>query len=473
MKARLFAVMRKNARVFVWTLIAVLGAGCYAPAVYAEQNQKGNVTYRPDVTFTLRTDIAEGKLVFIGESGAIAGKINPELKVPTGAVVQINLVNGDGAIHDIAIPEFGAKSDSITAKGAATAMVFRTTRTGQFEYLCTLPGHKAAGMFGQLIVGEPKEQVKTQTVDIAQDPRAVGEPVGKRGPRHLTLELESTEIEARLGDGNAYRYWTFDNKVPGPFVRVRVGDTVTVNLRNAPNSTNIHSIDFHAVTGPGGGAAVTQVAPGQSKSFTFKALHPGLFVYHCATPMVAHHIANGMYGLILVEPEGGLPKADREFYVMQGELYTAQRHGEKGLHEFSLENLLAENPQHLMFNGTMDALTKTYRMEANLGDNVRIYFGVGGPNLTSSFHVIGEVFDKVYSEASLTSPPLTDVQTTLVPPGGAAMVEFKVDYPGRYILVDHALSRMEKGLAGFLIVNGKANPAIFNSNEKTDPASGH
>lgn len=173
-----------------------------------------------------------------------------------------------------------------------------------------------------------------------------------------------------------------------------------------------------------------------------------------------------MYGLILVEPEGGLPKADREFYVMQGELYTKQRHGEKGLHEFSVENLLAENPQHLMFNGTMDALTKTYKMEANTGDNVRIYFGVGGPNLSSSFHVIGEVFDKVYTEASLTSPPLTDVQTTLVPPGGAAMVEFKVDYPGRYILVDHALSRMEKGLAGYLTVNGRANPEIFNNAEK-------
>jgi nitrite reductase (NO-forming) len=166
-------------------------------------------------------------------------------------------------------------------------MVFRATRAGQFEYLCTLPGHKAAGMSGQLIVGEPKEQVKTQTVDILQDPSAVGEPVGKRGPMHVTLDLESTETETRLADGSTYRYWTFNNKVPGPFVRVRVGATVTVNLRNAPNSINIHSIDFHAVTGPGGGAAVTQVAPGQTKSFTFKALHPGLFVYHCATPMVA------------------------------------------------------------------------------------------------------------------------------------------------------------------------------------------
>lgn len=461
--------MRKLFFLFGTTCVLALAQLSFA----ANDNPRGSVSYMPDVTFTLRTDIADGKLVFVGEADAITGKVNPDLKVPEGAVVQINLINGDGAVHDIALPEFGAKSDNITAKGAATTIVFRADRTGSFEYLCTLPGHKAAGMFGQLIVGEPKEKVQSSVIDVAQDPYAVGKPVGNRQPRHLTLDLESTEIESRLSDGSTYRFWTFNNKVPGPLVRVRVGDTITVNLSNAQNSAHIHSIDFHAVTGPGGGAAVTQAAPGQTKSFTFKALHPGLFVYHCATPMVAQHITNGMYGLILVEPDGGLPKVEREFYVMQGELYTAQRHGALGLQEFSLEKLLAENPEHIMFNGTMDALTKTYKMEANVGENIRIYFGVGGPNLTSSFHVIGEVFDKVYDQASLTSPPLTDVQTTLVPPGGATIVEFKADYPGRYILVDHALSRMEKGLAGFLTVNGKANPAIFNSSEKINAAPGH
>ncbi|SFN94571.1 nitrite reductase (NO-forming) [Nitrosospira briensis] len=460
------------------TLIFWLAAICALTfgqsSIAADQNRDSDaVTYRPDITFTLRTDIAEGKLVFVGETDAIAGKINPDLNVPEGAVVQINLVNGDGAIHDIAIPEFGANSGHITAKGAATAMVFRATRAGKFEYLCTLPGHKAAGMFGQLIVGNPPEKAKSTAIDVAQDPYAVGQPVGNRPPKHLTLNLESTEIDGRLSDGSTYKYWTFDNKVPGPFVRVRVGDTITVNLGNARNSTHIHSIDFHAVTGPGGGAAVTQAAPGQTRSFTFKALHPGLFVYHCATPMVAQHIANGMYGMILVEPEGGMAKVDREFYVMQGELYTAQRHGTPGLQEFSLEKLLAENPDHLMFNGTMDALTKTHKMEANTGENVRIYFGVGGPNLPSSFHVIGEIFDKVYEHGTLSSPPVAEVQTILVPPGGATIVEFKVDYPGRYILVDHALSRMEKGLAGYLTVSGKANPTIFNSKEKIDATSGH
>jgi nitrite reductase (NO-forming) len=316
--------------------------------------------------------------------------------------------------------------------------VFRAGKNGTFEYYCTLPGHKAAGMVGKVIVGEASAQPQAQAPQIAHDPRDVGVPVGKRAPQDVKVDLLTTEVEGRLADNSTYRFWTFNNKVPGPFVRVRVGDTVTINVTNAKDSTHIHSIDLHAVTGPGGGAAVTQVPPGQTKSFRFKAQHAGLFVYHCATPMVAQHITNGMYGMILVEPEGGLPKVDHEFYVMQGELYTAQHHGASGPQEFSLEKLLAENPEHVMFNGSMDALTKIYSMESKVGDTVRIFFGVGGPNLTSSFHVIGEVFDRVYDQASLTSKPLTDVQTTLVPPGGATMVEFKTDFPGRYLLVDHA-----------------------------------
>ena len=456
-------------------VLAVATALGFAPHAIAQHSDHPATNVAPvaDVTFTLRTEIADGALVFVGEAGAIKGQVNPDLRVPEGKVVQITLVNGDGALHDIAVPEFQAQSDQLVGKGSATTIVFRATKSGTFEYICTLPGHKAAGMVGKLIVGDVQKTQST-AVDIAMDPSDVGgDPVGERAPQHITYDLLTTEVEGKLSDGSSYRYWTFDNKVPGPFLRIRVGDTVTVNLKNREDSVNIHSIDFHSVTGPGGGAAVTQVAPGQTKSFTFKALNPGVFVYHCATPMVAHHISNGMYGLILVEPEGGLPKVDKEFYVMQGELYTAQKHGSSGLQEFSLDKLLDEKPEHLMFNGSMDALTKTFKMEADVGDTVRIFFGVGGPNLTSSFHVIGEIFDRVYDLASLTSPPLKDVQTTLVPPGGATVVEFKVDYPGKYILVDHALSRLEKGLAGFLHVNGEADAAIFQTDEAHDPNSGH
>jgi nitrite reductase (NO-forming) len=339
-----------------------------------------------------------------------------------------------------------------------------------YTYYCTVPGHRQAGMEGRLIVGDAAaaEQVETSVVRPADDLPA---PLSRRAPETVRVELETVEVEARLADGVSYVFWTFNGKIPGPFVRVRVGDTVEVSLKNAPTSQMNHSVDFHAVTGPGGGAVATQTLPGEETGFTFKALNPGLYVYHCATPMVAHHITNGMYGMILVEPEEGLPPVDREFYVMQGEIYTAEEHGTTGRNSFSVEKLLDEDPEYFTLNGAVGGLTTEAPMTANVGETVRIYFGVGGPNFTSSFHVIGEIFDQVYPEGSLTAAPLTDVQTTLVPAGGATMVEFKLEVPGRYILVDHSLSRMERGLAGFLMVEGPENHDVYEGAETA--GSGH
>lgn len=302
---------------------------------------------------------------------------------------------------------------------------------------------------------------------VSRDAADLPGPLARRGPATVKVDLETVEVTGDLADGSTYHYWTFNRKVPGPFVRVRVGDTVEVNMKNAADSMMAHNVDFHAVTGPGGGAAATMATPGESKGFTFKALHPGLYVYHCATPMVAQHIANGMYGMILVEPEGGLSKVDHEYYVMQGEIYTEQAHGTLGELTESIDKLLAETPEYYVFNGAADALAKA-PLKAKTGETVRIFFGVGGPNKTSSFHVIGEVFDRAYPLASLTSPPVTDVQTMTVPPGGAAIAEFRVEVPGRYVLVDHALSRMEKGLKGLLVVEGPARPEIFHSHQKND-----
>jgi nitrite reductase (NO-forming) len=418
-------------------------------------------TYVPDVTFTLRTDVAEGKLVFIGVGGEIDGVANPQLHVEPNSVVQITLVNGDGAQHDWAVPELNAKTELITGQGASSTTVFRVGKDGEYTYLCTVPGHQAAGMEGMLHVGKGNVSDVPAMSSIARDPTDLPGPIRKRGPVTHDVILETTEVEARLADGTSYGFWTFDNKVPGPMLRVRVGDTVNLTLRNAEDSIMVHSIDLHAVNGPGGGASVTQITPGSNATFTFKALNPGLYVYHCATPMVAHHITNGMYGLILVEPEEGLPEVDREFYVMQGELYTDIDYGQRGHAEMNVEKLLDEVPEYFVFNGAAGALTEEYPMHAEVGDTVRIFFGVGGPNFTSSFHVIGEIFDRVFDQASLTSAPLTDVQTTLVPAGGATIVEFRIDVPGRYILVDHALSRAERGLVGFLEVTGTENPEVF------------
>ncbi|WP_366556461.1 copper-containing nitrite reductase [Aquibaculum sediminis] len=297
--------------------------------------------------------------------------------------------------------------------------------------------------------------------DVAHDPASLPPPLTRREPQTVRVELETIEKEAMLDERATFRYWTFNGTVPGPFVRVRVGDTVEVTLRNAEDSWMPHNVDFHACTGPGGGAEATTAFPGEEKSFRFKALKPGLYVYHCAVPPVALHIANGMFGLILVEPEEGLPPVDREFYVMQGEIYTHERFGTSGLLTEDYEKMINERPEYFVLNGHVGALTEHFPMKAKVGETVRIYFGVGGPNFVSSFHVIGEIFDRVYVNGSVTSPPQEDVQTVLVPAGGATIVEMKLEVPGRYVLVDHSLSRVERGLAGWLDVEGEENPEVF------------
>ncbi len=298
-------------------------------------------------------------------------------------------------------------------------------------------------------------------VDVIRAATDLPAAIGERGPETVRIGLETVEVTGRLSDGATYHYWTFNRKVPGPFVRVRVGDTVEVALENHEDSMAMHNVDFHAVTGLHGGGHATLAAPGETKGFTFKALNPGLYVYHCAVGPAAQHIANGMYGLILVEPEGGLPPVDREFYVMQGELYTFEPYGSSGQLTEDYDKLMNEMPEYYVFNGADQALTGDNALRAEVGETVRIYFGVGGPNKTSSFHVIGEIFDKVYNLGSMTGEPLPDVQTVLVPPGGAAAVDMKLEVPGEYLLVDHALSRAARGLVGKLVVEGPEQPDIF------------
>ncbi len=296
-------------------------------------------------------------------------------------------------------------------------------------------------------------------------PPLVPPAITRRTPARVVVQLEVREVTRKMADGVEFTFWTYGGSVPGSFIRVREGDIVEFHLNNHPSSKLPHNIDLHAVTGPGGGAASTFTAPGHSSQFTFKALNPGLYVYHCATAPVPMHIGNGMYGLILVEPKEGMPKVDREYYVMQGEFYTTGRFGEPGLQSFDMNKSIDENPSYVLFNGAVGSLVGDKALQAKVGETVRLYFGVGGPNLTSSFHVIGEIFDHVYIEGG-NKTVQENVQTTMVPAGGSTIVDFKVDVPGTYVLVDHSLSRaFNKGALGMLKVTGNEDRLVYSGKE--------
>lgn len=299
----------------------------------------------------------------------------------------------------------------------------------------------------------------TVTAELTDAP-LVPKPLTYTSPKRVMVELEVIEKVMKISDSTDYTFWTFGGHVPGKFIRVRQGDLVDFTLKNMPDSKVSHNIDLHAVTGPGGGAEATATAPGQSTNFQFRALHPGLYVYHCATGPVGMHIANGMYGLILVEPQGGMTKVDKEYYLMQGDFYTTGKFGAPGLQDFSEEKAVNENPDYVLFNGKVRSTTGKNALPANVGETVRLYVGNGGPNLVSSFHAIGEIFDKVYMEAgSLVN---RNVQTTLIPAGGATMVEMKMEVPGVLNLVDHSIFRaFNKGAIAQIKVSGPENPSIF------------
>ena len=304
-------------------------------------------------------------------------------------------------------------------------------------------------------------------LEVAVLTRAPNVPlaISRKYPAKVVVNLEVKEVTQRLADGVDYTFWTFGGEVPGLFIRVREGDVVEFHLNNHPSSKMPHNIDLHAVTGAGGGAASSFTAPGHSSQFTFTALNAGLYVYHCATAPVPMHISNGMYGLIFVQPKEGLPPADREYYVMQGDLYTQGATNESGLQAFDNVKAMDERPTYVVFNGSVGSLVGDKALQAKVGEVVRLYFGVGGPNLTSSFHVIGEIFDHVWTEGGMKHVQ-ENVQTTLVPAGGSVIVDFKVEVPGTFILVDHSLSRaFNKGALGMLKVTGPEDRRLYSGKE--------
>jgi FtsP/CotA-like multicopper oxidase with cupredoxin domain len=419
------------------------------------------------------------------------------------------------------------------------------------------------------LVGSPAYGLEAETATAPNVPPYITRTL----PDTVVVKFEAREFVGTLADGKQYKFWSYNGTVPGPMIRVRLGDTMEFHLSNHPSSQFPHNIDIHAVNGPGGGAAVNLVGPGDEKTFRFKTLHPGLYIYHCASPVpsIPAHIANGMYGLILVEPKHGFPRVDHEFYVFESEFYTQNSDAEdfskppleiekektetvpeknvlensnekeepqaleadkkeglmdsflnvfsnkssesdktndptdlsdssvdtlidepsefserdnnfaqedlrdssldepseipqpvkKYVLELSLEKGMKEQPDYVVFNGRQGALLGKNALRVKVGEKIRIFFGNIGPNGISSFHIIGEIFDQVYLEGAVNGIINRNVQTTLVPSAGATIVEFTIDVPGDYLLVDHSIFRMEKGALGLISATGANNPDIF------------
>ncbi|MEM3087397.1 MAG: copper-containing nitrite reductase [Halobacteria archaeon] len=426
----------------------------------------------PDVTLN------PGKVKFVVTNKGVAPHefvLYSEAQKAEAVAAHKKAMAAGGDKHGVVTPGVLVDIENIDAGKTQESPVIEL-RAGTYEAGCHIPGHYEAGMKGKIVVQGAAPATATSapsvpktaaagpytgpSADVVRRGDDVPPPITRKEPATVRIDLEVREVVGEMADGVHYRYWTYNGTVPGPMLRVREGDTVEFHLKNAADSTQPHSIDLHAVTGPGGGAVLTQAKPGEERVFTFKAVNPGIYIYHCATPHIPSHVANGLYGMILVEPKEGLPSVDREFYVVQGEWYTEGKRGEKGLQPFSGEKMQLEHPEYVTFNGKVAALTGANALKAKVGERVRIYVGVGA-FLPSSFHVIGEIFDKVYPEGALKDP-IRDVQTTTVPAGGAAAVEFALDVPGRYILVDHSLTRaLDKGAVGFIEVEGPENPAVY------------
>ncbi len=407
---------------------------------------------------------------FKGVGGTINNLTNPQLNVSVDDQVTITLTDEVADTHNFHVDGYNVQSADMSMPGMSATVSFVANQQGTFAYYCAIPGHREMGMQGSLVVGSgqgggsslpPIGPEVLPVNDIVHNATDVPPPIMRTTPETVDIWLNVTMVNGQIEQGVSYTYWTYNGKVPGPFFRVLVNDTVVVHFHNG-DPMMMHSVDFHAVSGPGGGMYASEADPGNSTTFSFKALVPGLFLYHCGTPDASTHIANGMFGMILVQPDAPLPRVAKEFYVMQSEMYTMWPIHTMGNQVYDGQKLLALTPTYFVFNGAYRGLAGSHELNAQVNQTIRIYFGDAGPNFASSFHVIGQIFTRVWQYGDLIDPPLHGVQTVLVPAGGTVVVDLTLVYPGQYTLVDHDLTRaVDLGALGVLNVTGWANNTVF------------
>lgn len=424
----------------------------------------------------------------------------------------LDVTNGGTMPHNLAVKGTSLATKMLAANGAESLVLTGLT-AGTYTVYCQVPGHEQAGMTATLVVGgstaaaatgattgtAAAQPAKTPTInEISRHPTDMpdspdyalykdgtfSDKVTRTGAVNHEVHLQIKEGVATIVPGTTMDVWTFEGAIPAPMIRTRVGDTIDFFLTNPSDSQMPHNTDFHAVMGPGGGSVMLDTVPGATSELKVKTTRAGVFIYHCAFPDIPTHIAHGMYGLVVVEPPGGLPKVDHEYYLMQSEFYTTAG-GTKSASElqnaghlaFSGENANAEDPTFVVYNGRPDSINGARALgvyqgdKITVGQTVRLFVGNIGPNLASSFHIIGEMFDNVYVEGSFGLVN-HDVQTTLVPSGGAVGVDLTIEVPGDFVILDHSIFRLHKGAGGTLHAEGPANPDLFQPITHSEGARG-
>ena len=389
------------------------------------------------------------------------------LEVPAAGRYDVKLVNTGAAPHDITFPT----GEMAHANPGETASVEVDIPAGGTIFLCSIPGHATAGITGEVKVAgaaaspsmDPNDHGgPAPTTDVEPDPNAPAPvrydpaaPAALPGTVH-DIDLVMTEQEMTVAEGFVQKVWTFGGTVPGPVIRVKVGDTIRVHLKNPPENQLSHSIDFHA-SQVAWNDEMRSIAPGEELVYEWTADYAGVWMYHCGTAPTLHHIANGMYGMVIVEPKEGLAPVDNEFALVQSEWYLGPQ---KQPSDLTKASAAAPAPDFVVFNGVANQY-KDGPIVVGTGETNRIFVLNAGPSVDSSFHIVGTIFDTVIREGvHLTkgNPGTWGSQAMDLAPAQGGIVEFTTAEDGLYPIVTHAFNFVGRGALG-LLQAGDGDPA--------------
>ena len=387
-----------------------------------------------------------------------------QLTVAAAGPVAVTFVNDGATAHNITF----ADGTALSADAGKTATGTVTIPAAGLSFLCSIPGHAAAGMTGSIAVAggsampgmsaAPTNPSTTVAAPVA-DPNApkytlvdATAPALMSGTVH-DVDFPIIEKDMTVADGFVVHVWTFGGTVPGPTLHVHLGDTVRVHLTN--QTTMSHSIDFHA-SQTAMDHQMIEIKPGATFTYTFTADYAGVWMYHCGTAPALHHIANGMFGMVIVEPKGGLPKVDKELAIVQSEWYLG---AQKQPVDYTKANAAAPAPDFVVFNGVANQY-KDNPIAVPTNGRVRVFVLDVGPNIDSSFHIVGTIFDTVTKEGiQLVKGNAGGYgsQAVDLSPAQGAIIEFSPKEDGMYPMVTHAFNFVGKGAIG-IIMAGDGDP---------------